>query len=325
MKLLKSMKAYVQNIKTTAAQTGLSKLEKIGVCFDIIYCRLRFGITCSEYRAYHLHKYQDNYRKNFLLARHLKQKYGNAFDSDRSKYRLYQAIKIGYSRGIILLPACGEESFLAFFRKHRKIILKPDIGNGGQNIEIVEYQDDAHARTLFQSIHQDTVCEEFVYQHEEMNAMNPHCVNTIRIVTLYTGEKFDIICATLKTNIRPEVPTDNFHTGGIGAAIHVPTGVVNSFARGYNRQVYLNHPITGYQILGMRIPYWEEAKLLIRDAHKNIPATPVVGWDIAITPNGPVIIEANLAPGPFLMQLMDQIPKGELLIKHMKSQKKKKK
>lgn len=322
MKFFKKIKCYLQTVKQTAAETGLSRFQKIKVCFDIIYCRIRFHATCREYRIYQYHKYKDNYRKNFILFYHLRQKYANSIDSDRSKYRRYQAIQIGYARDILLLPECGEERFLKFFHKHRKIVLKPDIGNGGEEVKIIEYSTDEAAQTLFHSIEKDTVCEEFLQQHSLLNALNPHCLNTIRIVSLYTGNSFDILCATLKTNIRPDVPTDNFHSGGIGASIHVPTGVVNSFARGYNHQTYLNHPITGYQIFGTVIPFWEEAKALVEDAHKKIPETPLVGWDIAIAPYGPEIIEPNFAPGPFLMQLMDLVPKGEKLIQYMKWQKK---
>lgn len=47
-----------------------------------------------------------------------------------------------------------------------------------------------------------------------------------------------------------------------------------------------------------------------------------MGWDIAIVPQGIEIVEANMNPGPLLMQLMDGVPKGEKILKHMKKQKK---
>ena len=41
-------------------------------------------------------------------------------------------------------------------------------------------------------------------------------------------------------------------------------------------------------------------------------------WDVAITNSGPEIIEINSAPGPKLMQLMDQKPKGQFFREYIK-------
>ena len=53
------------------------------------------------------------------------------------------------------------------------------------------------------------------------------------------------------------------------------------------------HPETGVSIDGFRIPFWQEAVELARDAHLRFDSFGYLGWDVAITPTGPKIIEAN--------------------------------
>ena len=54
------------------------------------------------------------------------------------------------------------------------------------------------------------------------------------------------------------------------------------------------HPITGKQILGYQIPYWEECKKFAEKAARHIPTVRYVGWDIVIMENGDfLLIEGN--------------------------------
>lgn len=45
------------------------------------------------------------------------------------------------------------------------------------------------------------------------------------------------------------------------------------------------------------IPFWEEARKMVTDAAGLFKHTRLLGWDVAITKNGPVIIEVNDKPG----------------------------
>ena len=44
---------------------------------------------------------------------------------------------------------------------------------------------------------------------------------------------------------------------------------------------------------GFRIPYWNEVRELVKNVHAKLPDIRSIGWDVAITPNGPVLIEGN--------------------------------
>ena len=54
------------------------------------------------------------------------------------------------------------------------------------------------------------------------------------------------------------------------------------------------HPKTKIPFEGVRLPFWAEACHLVRQtAVKFIPIR-TIGWDVALTPDGPVIVEGNI-------------------------------
>ena len=63
-----------------------------------------------------------------------------------------------------------------------------------------------------------------------------------------------------------------------------------------------HHPDTDAQITGAVLPIWQEALDLALNAQSLLKQVPLIGWDIAISNNGPLIIEANETPDLALMQ-----------------------
>ena len=62
---------------------------------------------------------------------------------------------------------------------------------------------------------------------------------------------------------------------------------------------------TGIRYDGYPVPYWEEIKQLCLDAALVNDQIHFIGWDVAITPEGPVLIEGNRRPGFGLSQVLD--------------------
>ena len=67
--------------------------------------------------------------------------------------------------------------------------------------------------------------------------------------------------------------------------------------------LYYNHPLTNTAIVGYKVPLFKEAIKLAEELSAIIPEMGVVGWDIAITPDGPVVVEGNEFPGHDIYQL----------------------
>lgn len=310
--------SFYKNLK--AVSNG--KWDYLLKVVDFAYSKLRFHITDYEYLKYNFYNYKDRYRKNFLLLHHKKNyRYISARSFTVSKYIFYKRIPDLYQRGITLFPYCGIDEFLSFARKYRNILAKPDRGTLGGGIELFVYTNDDSAREFYGKLSKDTpmILEEYISQHEKLNELNPFCVNTVRIVSiLYDGE-VEIVSASLKTGGLNINYVDNIRRGGLSAQVDIETGIVTTPGKDSHNKTYFYHPVTGAQIVGFSIPNWDAAIELVKKAHARLPQCHIYGWDIAITPAGADIVEANNAPDTKLMQVMDLIPKGEKIIKLTKT------
>ena len=67
----------------------------------------------------------------------------------------------------------------------------------------------------------------------------------------------------------------------------------------------------GPEVAGLALPHWAEAIATVRTAHSTFPAPCVaLGWDVALTPDGPVLIEANTGISSTLDQTLRGTPAG---------------
>jgi len=137
---------------------------------------------------------------------------------------------------------------------------------------------------------------------------------TVRILTARPpGGAPEPVCALYRMSVG-ESSTDNFSVGGIAAPVDLATGRLGPGVRGDPRLLVApvsRHPDTGAALDGSLLPYWEEAKALALRAHTRLRALACVGWDVALTPAGPVLIEGNFAPGARLAQAPSGVPLGE--------------
>lgn len=62
--------------------------------------------------------------------------------------------------------------------------------------------------------------------------------------------------------------------------------------------------ITGIKFDGFKIPYWEEIKKMVLEAALVNDKVNLVGWDVAISKDGPLLIEGNRGPGFDLVQVL---------------------
>lgn len=125
-------------------------------------------------------------------------------------------------------------------------------------------------------------------------------LSTVRIVTAVHGEDAQIVYASQKL-ISSGNLTDNFdggHTGNFLAAVDISSGVLG---RCYGKKPgddyllshVIEHPDTGMTISGWRVPMWDEVKEMAKAAALEMKIQPVLGFDVAITNSGPMILEAN--------------------------------
>ena len=104
---------------------------------------------------------------------------------------------------------------------------------------------------------------------------------------------------------------DNSGQGGVICRVDEKTGKICSVATDDYFNVYETHPDTGIRFEGYQLPMVQEAVAFARKAALVVPQICHVGWDVAVTPDGPVLIEGNDYPGTDLCQLAPHYPEKQ--------------
>lgn len=133
-----------------------------------------------------------------------------------------------------------------------------------------------------------------VLQHIKLAAFNPSSVNTLRIVTLRTDLGIRIIASGLRMGCG-NLPVDNWAAGGIFVGVDVEGRCLGKgfFKPKFGKGVITEHPISKIVFEGYQIPFWKQIVELVKKAHSHLIGLKSIGWDVAVTPDGPLLIEGN--------------------------------
>lgn len=173
-------------------------------------------------------------------------------------------------------------------------VLKGSHGQVGAEVEVVQIRRfEYESLLLYMSRKNFDMIEEFVIQHPDLMKLSPSGLNTIRIFTQLDKGEVKFLGARLRITVNSMV--DNMAAGNLAAPVDIETGVVNDKAvySDITREDKETHPVTGSAIVGFKVPYWSQTLDFIRKAALHSPGNRSVGWDIAITPSGPELIEGN--------------------------------
>lgn len=230
------------------------------------------------------------------------------------KHLFYQEFSEFVGRETIYVPDASYPAFSAFLDRHAAVVLKPDRGIMGQGIEKLRTQDVGDRKALFDRCQTaGFLAEQAIIQHDRLNEISS-CVNSVRINMARDGEgKIRFIGACLKCGALGAA-ADNFHSGGIAYPLALDTGVVTGPGRN-NTEIkdYEYHPGSSVSMPGFAVPCWEAVRRCAFRAMEHMPQLGYVGWDIAVTPEGPELIEGNCHwPGGNIIQL-DGIGKYPLI------------
>jgi hypothetical protein len=176
-----------------------------------------------------------------------------------------------------------------------KIVLKSIFGECGIGIEVMSVKGlDSEAIVNRLKETGNDFAEENVVQHKDLMRLAPSGLNTMRIITQLTNkDEVEILGTILRISINSVV--DNWHAGNIAAPVNLSTGIVENTAcyMDITKPDEYYHPITGVQIKGFQIPYWKETLQMAKEAALFNKKNRSIGWDIAVTENGPDLIEGN--------------------------------
>ncbi len=142
------------------------------------------------------------------------------------------------------------------------------------------------------------ILQKRVIQHPELGKLNPHAINTIRIVTAMRKGQVHVLSALLRVGTSKTGDVDNWARGGLAIGLN-ENGTLREY--GFYKPAYAisgkpkesEHPDTGVVFKDFQVPFFDETRELVMRAHRCLNRIQTIGWDVAITQNGPVIIEGN--------------------------------
>ena len=130
-------------------------------------------------------------------------------------------------------------------------------------------------------------------------------IGCVRVLTANDGSGPKPVYAVWKMPA-PTAMSDNFwQEGSLLADLDLDTGAVKSCLRGTGPQseMLTEHPVSHAQLVGTVLPCWSETLQTAIGAHLVFPEFGVCGFDIAVTNDGPSILECNDNPAHMLYQL----------------------
>jgi hypothetical protein len=140
------------------------------------------------------------------------------------------------------------------------------------------------------------IIQERIQQHPVISNIYPHSVNTIRLMTIMDRNGVISIYPSKMRFGSGGNKVDNCGQGGLSIGINPETNRFFNFALynpGFGSICYDKHPDTKVNFSGVEIPYYAEAIKYATKLHKALYGVCSMGWDIAITNDGPIFLEAG--------------------------------
>lgn len=342
-----------QNGRAVAVRHGRSLHRQL---LDQLRLYIAAGILPPMYYVFELHQQpKRRHARDFLLRSETK---GGVFHIVNREQRRVDSIvsdKAAFAdhfreHGIPVVPT------LAVFHSGRittdrapedfraDLFVKPVVGKGGRGGQRWDYcgpdeyrssqglvlsRDELFERWLNKSVRKPLLVQPRVLNHPDLRPLNNGALSTVRVLTcLDENNESELIGAIMRMAIGKNIVVDNAHAGGIAAAVDVWSGTLGPASDlGMSARIgWLQcHPTTGARIEGVKLPHWDLLRSLVARAHSTVPGAVVLGWDVAITPDGPLLIETNGGPGLEIMQRANRQGFsrgrfGDLLAYHLEAQ-----
>ena len=280
----------------------------LAVFFDILWCGFRYGAGYVDYLIFDFVRLSRKQRRTFVtrginneFIRKLNDKEHYFKFEDKTVFNSLFKKYIG--RNWVCLKDVSAEEFVRFFEENPVVMAKPVDSICGKGIEKFSVSDCDSAELYERLIGTgQLLVEECIVQHEDVSRMNPSSVNTIRFMTIAgdSEQEVYVMFRALRVGVGDNV-VDNFNAGGLFVLLN-ENGVIISDAVNKKTEIFTRHPSTDVVFKGVQLPFFKEAEEMVKESARVVPEIRYVSWDVAVTPKGPVIVEANHNPGYDLLQ-----------------------
>ena len=127
--------------------------------------------------------------------------------------------------------------------------------------------------------------------HPDLPSMGGNGLASIRILTGLRKKEVSILRAVISLPFAESITSQR----GLRAAIDVHSGRFGKvfFSKGIDQHFSPTLGPEGLTVEGRLVPFWPVTLDHVRSAHLALSGYMVLGWDVAVTPDGPLILEAN--------------------------------
>lgn len=289
--------------------------NRLWLFVDMVRCGTKYGAGYSDYRLCEFYNLTPEQRATYVtrgvnnaIVAKLNSRDSYPQVEDKTEFNTLFAEFLG--RGWLNMSTADEEKLAEFMQDREVIISKPTASTCGKGVEKLYKSDFADIHALYEHLRAEGsgLIEDCLDQHGEVSEIYPHSINTLRIVTVIGRDgKPHVVYAFIRIGNGGRF-VDNINAGGMAAPIRLEDGVIEHAAFDKDSNYYDTHPMTNCAIVGRKLPFWKESLAMCEKAATMVDGLGYVGWDIAVTPDGPVLIEGNHFPGHDILQMPPHVP-----------------
>ena len=288
---------------------------------DMLWCALRHGCTPKNYIWFDFYRFNDRERSRFMTDARVNRFYKRNNTGDTSvlddKVSFNRRFSNYVRRPWLELSSAAPDELAGLTEICGKVVLKPRAGSWGDGFEVI-------GRTCVKDCgaiiaeHKDCIAEGYISQHEALVALNPSCVNSIRVITYVCSDGIARIAAAALRIGAAGSSVDNVSRGGYCCEIDVNSGIVTTTAVNREQDRFAVSPFTGKKLIGMEIPHWNDIRHAARAAAGSLEDIRFVGWDIAVTDDGFEFIEGNSQTNLGVLQMAAKVGRRDIEAAAMK-------
>lgn len=211
-----------------------------------------------------------------------------------------------------------------------EIVVKPAAGEGGSGVRMLAITESDRADFAAflareaRGLKGSWLVQPRIVNHPDMADIAINALATVRLTTMFNerGEP-EVVTSVLRFASRADSLVDNIKAGGLMAPVDATTGTLGAACRGRGVDEYETHPASGAAIAGRPLPHWPKAVEMAKRAHRTaFSEYTLVGWDVVLTADGPMILEGNGKPCMIIAQRaprrgIGQTRFGELIRYHI--------
>lgn len=176
-------------------------------------------------------------------------------------------------------------------------VIKPTLDSlAGKNVNICRLEadyDKEKIMKLFEYYKKNFIIQEYIINSDELRALNPKSLNTIRIMTYILDEKLYHPSLIIRIG-KGSNEVDNVGAGGLFIGVS-DDGYLKKEAFSKLGERYTNHPDSKIKFEKYYIPNIEKIINCAYACHRKTPHVKFISWDFSLDNNRtPVLIEANM-------------------------------